>query len=186
MKRKLNFGCGLEREKTIASTFMKGIDLKGYLTADLSKADFNFDFNKFPYPLKDNYFDEIYAGSSIDHLDDFLGVMRELYRISKPNSIVKIVGPFYNCQTSYMPLHKQHLTYLHFHALTEGPTSPECLQKYGFRYEIVKFKAIPTTLGKFIPDIKFGKNKHIGLRYIMGMIFGEVVRSLYVELKVIK
>lgn len=186
--RKLNFGCGLERDKTRATKFIKDIDLSGCVTADLSGADYNFDFNKFPYPFPDNYFDEIYALSVIDHLDDFVKVMKELHRISKPNAILKIMGPFYNCQTSYFPLHKQHLTYGHFWGLTEEQDfeTPETKKKCVFKYEIIKFVSIPTSLGKFIPDIKLWKNKHIGLRYAMAMVLGEIVRTLYVELRVIK
>jgi len=183
--RKLDFGCGHNGSEYMDSTLKNKGKLKGYITADLEGADYNFDFNKFPYPFPDNYFDEIFARSSIDHLDDFFGVMKEFHRISKPNAKIVIIGPFYNCATSYMPTHKQHLTFHHFYTLSRTSPTPERGKNFPYKMEIIEFKTISGMFGKLIPDIQFNKTKP-GLRYLIGMLLGDVVRSLYVELKVIK
>lgn len=92
--RKLNFGSGNEKKE-------------GYINADLEGADVNFNFNEFPYPFKDNYFDEIYTKDTLDHLDDFLKVMEELHRITKPDGKVRVIVPFYNSSLSVMLTHKK-------------------------------------------------------------------------------
>jgi predicted SAM-dependent methyltransferase len=57
---KLNFGCGEEI-------------MEGFVNMDILKlegVDVAHDFNKFPYPFKDNEFDEIYTSHVLEHLED--------------------------------------------------------------------------------------------------------------------
>ena len=46
-----------------------------------------FDLNNFPYPIEDEYYDEVRAWDVIEHLDEPLKVMDEIHRILKPNGI---------------------------------------------------------------------------------------------------
>jgi len=181
--RRLDFGCGYKGSRTFYNKPLKG----KYLTADLSGADYNFDFNKFPYPFPDNYFDEIVAKSSINHLDNFDKVINELYRISKPNALVKIAGSFYNCANAFLPTHKIKFTYATFAFLSNRIMTPtpelDIVKKTDF--EIEEFYTSPGIFGKFIPDIRFSKKK-LGLRYLLGMLFGDIVVTLWVVLRVIK
>lgn len=84
--KKLNLGSGLKV-------------LKGYVNVDLTKkygAEIVYDLEKFPYPFKNNEFDEILMDNVLEHLDDTIKVMEELHRISKPGAIIKIIVPHYS------------------------------------------------------------------------------------------
>jgi ubiquinone/menaquinone biosynthesis C-methylase UbiE len=70
--------------------------LKGYINVDLTKkygAQVVHDLEKFPYPFKNNEFDEILIDNVLEHLQDTVKVMEELHRISKPGAIIKIIVP---------------------------------------------------------------------------------------------
>jgi len=84
---KLNFGSGLDyREGWTNIDFNCGV-----------KADAYFDFAKFPWPLKDNTYDYVYASHVIEHFSkqDFFKVMEELHRICKPGAILEIYTPHF-------------------------------------------------------------------------------------------
>lgn len=94
---KLNFGCG----KDIKEDF-ENVDVVPY-----EGVDKEFDFNKPPYPYKDNTFDEIYAFHILEHLEDFHRTISELARISKNGAVWYIKAPFF-LNTKYFgdPSHK--------------------------------------------------------------------------------
>ena len=56
----------------------------------------NFDFNKFPYPFKENTYDYILVKSVLFALEDIVKVLNELWRISKPNALIEINEAYYN------------------------------------------------------------------------------------------
>ena len=89
--------------------FASGRDIKqGYVNMDIVKgSDVVHDFNKFPYPFKDNTFDEIYANHALEHVDDLLKVMAEFARILKPGGQVKVLVPYFASPNAYRdPTHK--------------------------------------------------------------------------------
>lgn len=118
--KKLNFGCGEEI-------------LKGYTNMDILKlkgVDVVHNFNKFPYPFKDNTFDEVYTSHVLEHLEDLTKVMAELKRICKPKAKIKIRVPHFSCGVSYRdPTHKRLFSYFTFDYFTD-----ECF------YNLPKFK----------------------------------------------
>jgi|SRR3989338_2770831 len=79
----LDFGCG--RKKYQGSI---GIDI-----ASNSTADIKWDLDKFPYPLKTNYFDFIWCHHSLEHVSDIFKTLEELYRVAKPNAIIEVHVP---------------------------------------------------------------------------------------------
>lgn len=83
--KKLNLGCG-------------GDIRKGYVNLDQIKlpgVDKTHNLNKFPWPFKDNEFDEILAHQVIEHLQDIPKALRELWRISKNKSKIHIGVPYF-------------------------------------------------------------------------------------------
>lgn len=89
--KKLNLGSG-------------PIPLKGYLNVDIQKVkgvDKVMDLNKKRWNFKDNEFDEVNAQFIIEHVDNITNFMREIYRISKPNAIVKIVTSHFSHFTGH-------------------------------------------------------------------------------------
>lgn len=87
----LNIGCG-------------GKYKEGWINLDNNpkcNPDILHDLNKFPYPFLDNHFDEILASHILEHVDNILDVLDELYRISKPNAKIIIRVPHWSDHSSY-------------------------------------------------------------------------------------
>lgn len=93
---KLNLGCGHTK-------------LPGYIGVDINPnaefVDVSHNLNVFPYPFKESSVDEVFMEHVLEHLDDPLNVIQELYRISKPGGILKIKTPHFSC-TWIHPGHK--------------------------------------------------------------------------------
>lgn len=105
--KKLNLGCGKNYRK-------------GWINLDLhsKKAEVTHDLNKYPYPFPDSYFDYILAAGVIEHLDNPLKAMEELWRISKPNATIMIKTPYFTSYTAWVDLtHKRPFTYNSFSRL---------------------------------------------------------------------
>ncbi len=59
-------------------------------------------------PLENDTVDYIIASHSLEHIDDLLKTMKEIYRICKHKAIVCIVAPYYNTSLNLAnPYHKQ-------------------------------------------------------------------------------
>lgn len=70
-----------------------------------------WDLNKTPWPFADASFDQVVALSIIEHLDDFLGVMGEIHRVSRPGAQVNILVPHFSSAAAYAdPTHKLYLS----------------------------------------------------------------------------
>lgn len=108
--KNLNLGCGSDIKKdfvNLDSVKMPGVDVV-------------CDLNKFPYPFKQNTFDNIYAAHVIEHLDDLPKVMQELRRISKPGATILIRVPFFpSMYAASDPTHKHFFTYLTWDYFTD-------------------------------------------------------------------
>lgn len=119
--KKLNLGCGKEI-------------LEGYVNldeADLPGVDVIQNINKFPWPFKDNTFDEVYCSHVLEHVEDLNNVMGEIKRICKNGAIIRIRVPHFSCGVSYRdPTHRRLFSYFTFDYFTD-----ECFYK-----DVPKFK----------------------------------------------
>ena len=78
--KKLNVACGRDIKE-------------GYVNLDFVKAkgvNVVHDLEKFPYPYKDNEFEEVLASQIIEHLNNPEKFVRELWRICKPGAKIVI------------------------------------------------------------------------------------------------
>ena len=92
--------------------------------------------NKFPYPFKENTFEEVYVSHVLEHVDDLIRTMKELKRICKPGAKIIIRVPHFSCGVSYRdPTHKRLFSYFTFDYFTD-----ECF------YGLPKFKIIERKL----------------------------------------
>ena len=109
-KTKLNLGCGTEiMENYVNIDFVK---LKG--------VDVIHNLNKFPYPFKDNTFEEVYTSHVLEHLEDLPKVMGEIKRICKKGAKVRIRVPHFSCGVSYRdPTHRRLFSYFTFDYFTK-------------------------------------------------------------------
>ena len=100
---------------------MKIIDLgcgknkrKGSIGVDLNKdshADLIHDLNSYPYPFRDSECDYIYLDNTLEHLDDTIKVMEEVYRILKPGGVCKVIVPYFRSRYAFIdPTHKKFFT----------------------------------------------------------------------------
>jgi len=97
----LDLGCGNKKRDGAI-----GIDFN-----DRTAADIIHNLNQFPYPLEDSSCGEIYIDNCIEHLDDPMRVMEEVYRICKPGGLVKIIVPYFRSPWAFIdPTHKHFFT----------------------------------------------------------------------------
>ena len=128
--KKLNLGCGKDSKEgwvNLDSIKIKGVDVV-------------HDLNKYPWPFKDNTFDEIEAFMILEHLDSIVKPLEEIWRISKNKAVIKIKVPFFPSVYSMSdPTHKQFFTYFTFDYFT-----PKNYMNYysKARFKIVERKVI--------------------------------------------
>lgn len=77
---------------------------KGYVNLDIGKkdvygndvkADVYHNLNNYPYPFKNNQFDEIYMEGILEHIQDLKKHIKQLSRISKSGCVIKIRVPYF-------------------------------------------------------------------------------------------
>jgi hypothetical protein len=103
--KRLNLGCGLKK-------------FDGYLNVDSSelvKPDEVVDLNVTPWPWRDNEFGHIVAKDILEHLgdtpDDFIKIMKEMYRVSDNGAVWEVQVPHWRCDVALDdPTHKRLLT----------------------------------------------------------------------------
>ncbi len=98
--RVLDLGCGRNK-------------LAGALGVDqnpASQADLLCDLNAVPYPFRADSFDEIYLHHVVEHLEDVVAVVAEIWRIARHGARVIIATPHFSSVHSYTdPGHRQRL-----------------------------------------------------------------------------
>ncbi len=116
------------------------------LNADIRKTkivDIIVNFDKFFYPFKDGSFENVYAYDIIEHLDDIIKVIEEIYRILKSEGKIFIKTTYWQAENSFTDL-----THKHFFTLKSFDYfDPSTMlgKKYGF-YSDKKFKILSKQL----------------------------------------
>lgn len=90
MKNKLNLGCG--------EAYQAGCVNVDFFS---TKADIRHNLNAFPYPFNDGEFDEIYCLNILEHLDDVIKAIEEIYRIGNNGCEVTIRVPHFRSACLY-------------------------------------------------------------------------------------
>lgn len=108
--RKLNLGCGR-------------FALPGYLNLDfiaIPGVDVVHNLNIYPYPFNDNEFEEVRCYHVLEHLNDIIGPLEEIWRITKSGGTVEIEVPsFPGIGAIVDPTHRQYYTYGTFDYFTK-------------------------------------------------------------------
>lgn len=122
----LDLGCGNKKRHGAI-----GVDFN-----DRTAADVIHNLNSFPYPFEDSSFDEIYLDNTLEHLDDVMRVMEEVYRICKPGGIVKVIVPYFRSFWAFIdPTHKHFFTVDSF-----AYFDPEHVICQRYDYTLTRFK----------------------------------------------
>ncbi|MBX9838871.1 class I SAM-dependent methyltransferase [Silvanigrella sp.] len=94
---KIDLGCGRSKKEGFI-----GID-----SINLPNVDIVHNLNQFPYPFSNDEIDEIVMDNVLEHLDNPILVIEELYRISKNNAKITVSVPYYRSVYAYIdPTHK--------------------------------------------------------------------------------
>lgn len=125
---KLYFGCGHHR-------------IDGFSGVDRIKTDQTdviHDMTQFPYPFDTDSAEEILLYNILEHLPNLLPVMEELWRICRPDAILRISVPYYNSPgASQDPTHVRFFTECTFDYFTSDPDRK--LSKYNY-YSKARFR----------------------------------------------
>ena len=105
----LDVGCGTDKVKGaigIDRTALPGVDIV-------------HDLNKYPWPIEDESYDEIYMLDIIEHLNDTIKTMEEAHRILKKNGKLYIRVVYWNHIYSYSdPTHVKFFSEITFDFFT--------------------------------------------------------------------
>lgn len=106
---KLNLGCGKKK-------------LKGYLNCDISKEvnpDKIVNLEK-KLPFESNSFIEVRVDNVLEHVNNFIYLMEEIWRVSKPNAVIIINVPYFRSYHAFAdPTHKRFFAFKTFEYFTE-------------------------------------------------------------------
>lgn len=137
----LDIGCGNNKYESNDKNEVIGLDI-----VELPNVNIVHDLNKIPYPFNDNFFHVIIANHVLEHIENFFGLMEEIYRILKPNGILKVRVPHFSSINAFAdPTHVRCFTLKTFKFLSES-------HKLSYYYNIkrkINFKIIST---RFIPE----------------------------------
>jgi len=97
----LDIGCGKRKIEPDAV----GIDV-----SPDSAADRVWDLDRYPWPLADGAFSRIHMSHIIEHLEDPMRAMAEVYRVARDGADVFVTTPHFSSHNSYVdPTHRRHL-----------------------------------------------------------------------------
>ncbi|HEY0221118.1 MAG TPA: methyltransferase domain-containing protein [Candidatus Paceibacterota bacterium] len=132
------------------------------IVADLSKG----------IPLEDNSVEEVMAYSVLEHLDNTVGIMEEIYRVCKNGAKVDIIVPYFKTTGAFQdPTHKRFFTEKTFQYFDKKNKRYDF--KCDFKVKRIEYKYVTTGYKLYI------------LKYFKRFIW-DVIKTMRVELEVIK
>ncbi len=185
---RLDFGGAARRARTLRLAPTPGSDVQ--IVAQLS-----------PHlPFKDNRVDEIFLDHALAHAEDFLGVMEECWRISKPGTILHVRLPHASSAwaVSRDPRHGRHFTLETFNYFDPRFKDPKCVSPASFRVEYARLyltgprrsaRGLALARSAFARIIEGFVNQDRGMQYRWERWFAPLVggfEELYVVLSAIK
>jgi SAM-dependent methyltransferase len=158
----IDVGCG---ERKHPGSF--GIDI-----AALANVDLVADVTR-GLPFRDDSVDGVYASHVLEHFDDLVGVMCEIWRVCKPGSRVYITVP--HASSSFMtwrdPTHKRGVTLSTFSYFDRRSFEGQLFNYYGG----VDFRTIYTRL-RFVAGGKAGR--YASGRRIVSAVITDMLESI--------
>jgi SAM-dependent methyltransferase len=111
MNKKLNLGCGTDIKKGWVN-----LD-----SADLSGVDVVHDINTLPLPFDDGSFDEVLCNDIIEHIADYVPLLKELHRILAPGGMLHIRVPHFTSTNNFIdPTHRRMFSIFTFDFFVAG------------------------------------------------------------------
>lgn len=104
--------------------------------------DIVWDIDQYPWPIENDSFDLIVLQYSLEHIDNIVKAMEEIYRISRNGAVVLIQVPFFrNLDAITDPTHK------HFFAVHSMDYFIEGARVFNYHYSKAKFELAGKWLG---------------------------------------
>ena len=73
------------------------------------QVDLVHDLNALPWPIEESRFDKIVCSHVLEHINDLVGVMNEIHRVSKNGARIHIITPHFSSLNSWEdPTHTRH------------------------------------------------------------------------------
>ena len=127
----LDIGCG---QRKLPGAF--GVDI-----IENSQADLVHNLEKLPWPIEANSFDVVLVNHVLEHVDDVVGFLSEVWRVTRPGGRIVIQVPHFRSTDAYVdPTHKRFFTscsldyFLENTGLSEYHYVPFRFRKVGFWY----------------------------------------------------
>lgn len=120
-------------------------------------------------PFDDNSFDLIVAFNVLEHFtyEKFEFILQEMYRVSKPNSLIKIQVPYFSSDANFSTLdHKIYFAYNTFWRYRIGDWDPTT--KKLFKKVEVKLEWHPS---KYLSPLNFLISKIVNSHYLVAMFY---------------
>jgi len=176
---KLNLGCGLDYKE-------------GYINCDKSnlvKCDKIVDLEK-PLPFEDNSVSEIICYHILEHINNYIPLSHELYRICKSGAIIKIKVPYFRGVGAFTdPTHVRFFTSRSFDYF-DGKCNP---WEVGLNKSIFKVNSkINYSTGRFIGYLNYFLNPIINFNRLIQGLYEKFLSGIFpsdeviYELKVLK
>jgi SAM-dependent methyltransferase len=151
-------------------------------------------------PFKDNTVDEVFLDHALAHADDFTGIMEELWRVSKPGTVVHVRLPHATSAwaLSRDPKHPHHYTLETFNYFDPRFKNASCTSDASFRVEHARLyltgargtdRGLALARGVFSNMIERLVNQDRGMQYRWERWFAPLVggfEEFYVVLSAIK
>lgn len=106
----MDIGCGKRKIEEGAV----GIDI-----SPESAADHVWDLDRYPWPLESDGFERVHISHVIEHLENPVRAMAEVYRVARDGADVFVTTPHFSSHNSYVdPAHRWHLAAASFEYFT--------------------------------------------------------------------
>jgi hypothetical protein len=128
--RGVSLGCGL---------IYQGPDILHVDCRPTRVTDAVMDLDQMPWNLPSSWADMIIAHDIIEHVDDAIGFMQEVWRIGTPSAMVYVRGPFHGHPQAYRAM--DHKRYLALDSLDLFIPGTEYFKGYSY-YTQVRFEKV--------------------------------------------
>jgi len=167
---KIDLGCGRRKQD-------------GYLGLDvvpLAEVDVICNLEN-GIPLKDNCVTSVYSNQFLEHVQDVVFVMQEIYRVSRPGAKVTLRAPYYTSIGAFKdPTHKNFFTEETFKYFSSFEW-----ERFNYRLS-VNFQVERITYTYMRPFGRLGSMLPSALMYPFRRFLWNVVHTMISELRVIK
>ena len=174
--RILDVGCGINK---FAGAI--GID-----NNPRTKADVLCDLDHFPYPFRDNSFDQLRAIHVIEHVADVIRTMEEFHRLVRNGGTVLMETPHYTDFSSFCdPTHRWHLNSFSFRYFGQDDAGFGYYSQARFRERKVRVKllALWRYLGFELLVNAFPRFRRFWEYYLCYVVRGKVITFEFEVLK---